>query len=220
MAVNQVCIGSCTNSSYKDMMTVAAIMKGKTVSRDVSLGIAAGSRQVLSMLSQKGALTDMIVSGARIMESACGFCIGNHYSPKSAGVSIRTSNRNFEGRSGTKDAQVYLTSPEVAAVAAITGKFTDPRKAGMPYPKIEEPRQFSIDDSMLDFDYVCRRTVPSVAAIVNPGREGIHKAFFGTKEILLPIYPTLQAASAKHPKADVLVNFASFRSAFASTMNE
>jgi len=151
MAVNQVCIGSCTNSSYKDMMTVAAIMKGKTVSRDVSLGIAAGSRQVLSMLSQKGALTDMIVSGARIMESACGFCIGNHYSPKSAGVSIRTSNRNFEGRSGTKDAQVYLTSPEVAAVAAITGKFTDPRKAGMPYPKIEEPRQFSIDDSMFIF---------------------------------------------------------------------
>jgi aconitate hydratase len=151
MKVNQVCIGSCTNSSFKDMMTTAAILKGHTVHQDVSLGIAAGSRQVLEMLSKKGAMYDLISSGARMMESACGFCIGNHFSPKSGGVSIRTSNRNFEARSGTKDAQVYLASPEVAAVAAITGKFTDPRKYGMEYPRIAEPSKYMLDDTMFIF---------------------------------------------------------------------
>lgn len=148
MDVDQVCIGSCTNSSYRDMMTVAAIVKGHKIASTVSLGIAPGSRQVLQMMSRKGAVADLLDSGARILESACGFCIGNHFSPKSAGISLRTSNRNFEARSGTKDAQVYLVSPEVAAVAAITGKITDPRKAGFEYPQIKEPSTFLIDDSM------------------------------------------------------------------------
>ncbi len=147
--VDQVCIGSCTNSSYKDLMTTAEILKGRKINPDVSLGIAPGSRQVMQMLARKGALTAMLDSGARILESACGFCIGNHFSPKSGGVSIRTNNRNFEGRSGTADAQIYLTSPEVAAVAAVTGKFTDPRKAGIAYPAIKEPAAFLLDDSML-----------------------------------------------------------------------
>ncbi|OPY90820.1 MAG: Homoaconitase large subunit [Syntrophaceae bacterium PtaU1.Bin231] len=148
MKVDQVCIGSCTNSSYKDMMTTAAILKGRTVHPDVSLGIAPGSRQILLMLAKSGALADLLGAGGRIMESACTFCIGNEFSPKSAGISIRTSNRNFEGRSGTKDAQVYLSSPEVAAVAALAGKLTDPRKFGIAYPKFEEPEQYVIDDGM------------------------------------------------------------------------
>ena len=147
--VDQVCIGSCTNSSFKDMMTTAAILKGRTVNPEVSLGIAPGSRQVLQMLARKGALTAMLDSGARLLESACGFCIGNHFSPKSGSVSLRTNNRNFEGRSGTADAQVYLVSPEVAAVAALTGKFTDPRKAGIAYPAVKEPGTFLVDDSFV-----------------------------------------------------------------------
>lgn len=130
------------------MMTVAGILKGHKVSKTSSLGIAPGSRQVLQMLCDKNAVKDMLDAGARILESACGFCIGNHFSPKSHGVSLRTSNRNFEARSGTKDAQVYLVSPEVAAVAAITGKITDPRKAGIRYPQIKEPLRFLIDDTM------------------------------------------------------------------------
>jgi aconitate hydratase len=147
-AVDQVCIGSCTNSSYRDMMTVAAILKGHTVMPGLTLGIAPGSRQVLQMLARNGALADMIAAGARILESACGFCIGNHFSPKSGGVSLRTSNRNFEARSGTADAQVYLVSPEVAALAAITGKFTDPRKSHLKYPEVHEPHEFLADDTM------------------------------------------------------------------------
>ncbi|MFA6029499.1 MAG: aconitate hydratase [Elusimicrobiota bacterium] len=151
MKVHQVCIGSCTNSSFKDMMTAAAILKGKTVHPDVSLAIAPGSRQVLMMLAQNGALHDLIGAGARIMENACGFCIGNHYSPNSGGVSVRTSNRNFEGRSGTQDAQVYLAGPEVAAVAALRGEFVDPRDAGLHYPRVAEPERFLIDDTMFVF---------------------------------------------------------------------
>ncbi|OGR69686.1 MAG: aconitate hydratase [Elusimicrobia bacterium GWD2_63_28] len=147
-AVDQVAIGSCTNSSYRDMMTVAAILKGHTVMPGLTLGIAPGSRQVLQMLAKNGALADMIGAGARILESACGFCIGNHFSPKSGGVSLRTSNRNFEARSGTADAQVYLVSPEVAALAAITGKFTDPRKSHIKFPEIHEPHEFLADDTM------------------------------------------------------------------------
>jgi len=146
--VDQVCIGSCTNSSYRDMMTVAAIMKGHKVKPGLTVAIAPGSRQVMQMLARNGGLADLLDAGCRIQESACGFCIGNHFSPKSGGVSLRTSNRNFEGRSGTKDAQVYLVSPEVAALAAITGEFTDPRKAGMEYPKIKEPSVFKSDDVM------------------------------------------------------------------------
>ncbi len=127
MVTNQVCIGSCTNSSYTDLMKVAHILKGKTVADGVSLAIAPGSKQVLNMLAQNGALSDLIDAGARILESACGPCIGMGQSPNSKGVSLRTFNRNFLGRSGTKDAEIYLVSPEVAAVSALTGVMTDPR---------------------------------------------------------------------------------------------
>ncbi len=149
--VDQVMIGSCTNSSYKEIATVAQIMKGKKVHADVSFGVAPGSRQVLQMVARDGYLIDLLNSGARILEAACGFCIGNSQSPKTTAVSLRTSNRNFEGRSGTQDAKVYLVSPEVAAVAAITGKFVDPRKTGIEYPKVSLPSEFLVDDSMFIF---------------------------------------------------------------------
>jgi len=148
ITVDQVCIGSCTNSSYVDMMKVAAILKGKKVAPNVSLAIAPGSMQVLHMLATNGALADMIAAGARILESACGPCIGMGQSPNSKGVSLRTFNRNFEGRSGTADAGIYLVSPEVAAASAITGVFTDPRKLGEA-PVIEMPEKFDINDSMV-----------------------------------------------------------------------
>ena len=151
MKVDQVMLGSCTNSSYKEIATVAKIMKGKKVHPDVSFGVAPGSRQVLQMAARDGYLVDLLDSGARLLEAACGFCIGNSQSPKSTGVSLRTSNRNFEGRSGTADAQVYLVSPEVAAVSAITGKMADPRKAGIEYPKVSMPTEFLIDDAMFIF---------------------------------------------------------------------
>lgn len=146
--VDQVAIGSCTNSSYMDMMKVAAILRGKTVHPDVSLVIAPGSKQVLNMLARNGALADMIAAGARILESACGPCIGMGQAPASNAVSLRTFNRNFEGRSGTKSAKVYLVSPEVAAVSAITGVLTDPREFGEA-PVVEMPDKFLIDDSMI-----------------------------------------------------------------------
>ena len=147
--VDQVCIGSCTNSSYLDLMRVAAMLKGKTVHPDVSLAIAPGSKQVFNMIAQNGALADMIAAGARILESACGPCIGMGQSPNSGGVSLRTFNRNFEGRSGTKDAQVYLVSPEVAAASALTGVLTDPRTFGEEI-KIDLPEQFLINDNMVE----------------------------------------------------------------------
>ena len=147
--VNQVCIGSCTNSSYKDLVTVANILKGHVVHPEVSLVIAPGSRQVLENLAADGYLTDLIMSGARLMESACGFCIGNSQSPQTGGVSLRTSNRNYLGRSGTIDADVYIVSPETAAASAITGRLTDPRDLGMAYPEVTVPDQFHIDDSMI-----------------------------------------------------------------------
>ncbi|HKZ71432.1 MAG TPA: aconitate hydratase [Nitrospirota bacterium] len=147
--VQQVAIGSCTNSSYKDIMTVAAMLKGKSVHPSVSLGFSPGSRQVLNMISQAGALTDLIASGARLLESACGPCIGMGFAPPTDAVTIRTFNRNFEGRSGTKDAKVYLASPEVAAACAITGKITDPRDLGMKPINIAMPEKFLIDDSMI-----------------------------------------------------------------------
>lgn len=146
--VDQVCIGSCTNSSYVDMMKVAAVLKGKKVSPDVSLAIAPGSMQVLHMLATNGALADMLAAGARILESACGPCIGMGQSPNSNGVSLRTFNRNFEGRSGTADAGIYLVSPEVAAASAITGVLTDPRTLGEA-PVIEMPEKFDINDGMV-----------------------------------------------------------------------
>ena len=148
-AVNQVCIGSCTNSSYKDLMTVAKILKGKKVHPAVSFVISPGSKQVLENLARDGALTDLLSAGARVTEPVCGFCIGNSQSPQTDAVSIRTSNRNFFGRSGTKSADVYLTSPETAAAAVITGCFTDPRELGIDYPKVVMPEKFYIDDSMI-----------------------------------------------------------------------
>lgn len=149
LKIDQVCIGSCTNSSFMDMMKVAYILKGKTVHPDVSLAIAPGSKQVLNMLAQNGALSIMIDAGARILESACGPCIGMGQSPNSKGVSLRTFNRNFEGRSGTKDGQIYLVSPELAAVSALTGYLTDPRTLG-DMPEFKLPEQFTINDNMVE----------------------------------------------------------------------
>ncbi len=149
MAVDQCCIGSCTNSSLLDMLKVAAILKGKTVHPNVSLSIAPGSKQVYTMLAQNGALADLIAAGARILECACGPCIGMGQSPNSKGVSLRTFNRNFEGRSGTADGQVYLVSPETAAVSALTGVFTDPRSLGEP-PVVTLPSSFSVNDNMIE----------------------------------------------------------------------
>lgn len=148
LKVNQAAIGSCTNSSYKDMTTVAKILKGKKVHPDVSLVISPGSKQVLNMISKSGALSDMLTAGARILENACGPCIGMGQAPSSAAVSIRTYNRNFEGRSGTPDAGVYLLSPETAAFSAIKGVVTDPRKMGKPV-KVMMPKKFIIDDGMI-----------------------------------------------------------------------
>lgn len=147
--IDQVCIGSCTNSSYMDMMKVAAILKGRTVSPDVSLSVAPGSKQVFTMLARNGALADIIAAGARVLECACGPCIGMGQSPKSAGISLRTFNRNFLGRSGTKDAGVYLVSPEVAAVSAVTGYLTDPRTFGE-CPSVTMPGEFSVNDNMIE----------------------------------------------------------------------
>jgi len=147
--VNQVCIGSCTNSSYRDLATVATILRGKAVHPGVSLVVAPGSRQVLENLLRDGYLADLIAAGARLAENACGFCIGNSQSPWGKAVSLRTSNRNFPGRSGTRDADVYLVSPETAAAAAVTGRFTDPRDLGIPYPEIRMPKRFHIDDRMI-----------------------------------------------------------------------
>ena len=142
MKVNQVAIGSCTNSSYADLYKVGKILKGNKVSLDVCLGIAPGSREVFQMISEDGTLSDMISSGARILESACGFCIGNHFSPNSGGVSLRTNNRNFEGRSGTKDAQVYLVSPETAAVSAVRGMLTDPTSLRLDEIQVPNAKSF------------------------------------------------------------------------------
>lgn len=147
--IDQVCIGSCTNSSFVDMMKVAYILKGKTVNPNVSLAIAPGSKQVLNMIAQNGALSDMIDAGARILESACGPCIGMGQSPNSKGISLRTFNRNFEGRSGTKDGQIYLVSPEVAAASALTGVFTDPTEVLGDMPEFKLPEHFVINDNMV-----------------------------------------------------------------------
>jgi aconitate hydratase len=149
LPVDQVMIGSCTNSSYVDLMTVARMVRGKTLPPGVSLGIAPGSRQVLSAIARNGALSDLIAFGARILESSCGFCIGNSMSPCTDSVSVRTSNRNFQGRSGTPSANVYLTSPVVAAASALSGRLMDPRDLGMDLPAIEMPEHFEIDDRMI-----------------------------------------------------------------------
>ena len=149
MKIDQVCIGSCTNSSLSDMLTVAAMLKGKTVHPDVSLSISPGSKQVYTMLAECGALADLIAAGARILECACGPCIGMGFSPKSAGISLRTFNRNFLARSGTADAGVYLVSPEVAAASAIAGVFTDPTTLGAA-PIITMPEKFTLNDNLIE----------------------------------------------------------------------
>ncbi len=146
--VNQVMIGSCTNSSYRDLKMAAKILEGKRVHPDVELGIAPGSRQVMLMMAKEKLIEVFLASGARMLENACGFCIGNSMSPPSESVSLRTSNRNFEGRSGTKSAQVYLVSPEVAAVAALEGRIVDPLTTGEKCPTVRQPKEFIIDDSM------------------------------------------------------------------------
>ena len=144
--VDQVCVGSCTNSSLQDMLKVAAMLKGKTIAPGVSLSISPGSRQVLSMLADCGALNDILASGARLLECACGPCIGMGFSPNSSGVSLRTFNRNFLGRSGTRDGQVYLVSPETAVASALTGFITDPREVDFSV-EYDVPAQFKVDDS-------------------------------------------------------------------------
>ncbi len=148
LKVDQVAIGSCTNSSYKDLATVAGILKGRTIHPDVSLVISPGSRQVLAMLARKGYLDDLIASGARILENTCGPCIGMGQAPPTGGVSLRTFNRNFEGRCGTKSASVYLASPEVAAATALKGVLTDPRTLGEPV-KVSLPRRYLINDTLI-----------------------------------------------------------------------
>ncbi len=147
--ISQVCIGSCTNSSLLDLLKVAAILKGKKIAPNVSLTISPGSMQVLNMLSLNGALSDILGAGARLLECACGPCIGMGQSPQSQGVSLRTFNRNFEGRSGTADAGIYLVSPEVAAASAITGVLTDPRELGE-MPEINLPERFIINDNLIE----------------------------------------------------------------------
>jgi aconitate hydratase len=148
--VNQVLIGSCTNSSYRDLKTVALMLRGRKIHPDVEVGVAPGSRQVVLMLAQEGLLGDLVGAGVRILENACGFCIGNHMSPGTGAVSLRTSNRNFEGRSGTQSAGVYLVSPETAVAAALTGKISDPRAlSGL--PEVAAPERFPIDDSLFLF---------------------------------------------------------------------
>ena len=149
LKVDQVCIGSCTNSSLLDMMKIAYILKGKTCHPDVSLSIAPGSKQVFNMMAQNGILSDLISAGARILECACGPCIGMGQSPNSGGISLRTFNRNFEGRSGTADAKIYLVSPEVAAVSAITGYLTDPSEMLSEMPEFILPQEFLINDNMI-----------------------------------------------------------------------
>ena len=147
--VKQVCIGSCNNSSYMDLMSVAKILKGKKIHPDVSLTITPGSKQVFEMVAKSGALADLISAGARILESACGPCIGMGQAPPSGAISIRTINRNFQGRSGTPGDQVYLTSPYVASACALRGVITDPRELGQKPPRILMPKRFLIDDSMI-----------------------------------------------------------------------
>lgn len=168
--VNQIMIGSCTNSSYRDIKTVANILKGKHVADDVEVGIACGSRQVVNMLAADGSLAILIKAGCRILENACGFCIGAHMSPATNAVSLRTNNRNFEGRSGTKSAKVYLVSPETAAVSALTGKFTSPADKAFAdkIAKVQPPKEFPIDDSMFLYRETAGKGVKKAEIIRGP----------------------------------------------------
>ena len=164
--VNQILIGSCTNSSYRDIRTVARILEGKHVADDVEVGIACGSRQVTRMLAEDGSLGILYTAGCRILENACGFCIGAHMSPRTNAVSLRTNNRNFEGRSGTKSAKVYLVSPETAAVSALTGKVEDPFAAEI--PSVAAPEKFPIDDAMFLYRETAGKGVPGTEIVRGP----------------------------------------------------
>ena len=164
--VNQIMIGSCTNSSYRDIRTVALRLKGRHVAEDVEVGIACGSRQVVEMLARDGSLAILIQAGCRILENACGFCIGAHMSPRTGAISLRTNNRNFEGRSGTKSAQVYLVSPETAAASALTGKVADP--CVDPVASVPPPKRFPIDDSMFLYRSTARRGVKGAKIVRGP----------------------------------------------------
>ena len=175
--VNQIMIGSCTNSSYRDIRTVALYLKGKHVAEDVEVGIACGSRQVVNMLAADGSLAILVKAGCRILENACGFCIGAHMSPRTGAISLRTNNRNFEGRSGTKSAQVYLVSPETAAASALTGKVEDPRKNAV--AAVPAPKKFPIDDEM----FLYRKTARIWCPILN------HCLFNLTNLVLLFVVP-------------------------------
>jgi aconitate hydratase len=149
LKVDQVCLGSCTNSSYTDLVRVARMLAGRTVHPDVSCVITPGSKQVVQTIARDGHLAALIAAGARLVEPSCGFCIGNSQSPGSGAVSLRTSNRNFEARSGTRDARVYLVSPETAAAAVLTGVVTDPRDLGLNYPRVEMPDSFVVEDNLI-----------------------------------------------------------------------
>ena len=164
--VNQIMIGSCTNSSYRDIRTVALTLKGKHVADDVEVGIACGSRQVVNMLAADGSLAILVKAGCRILENACGFCIGAHMSPRTGAVSLRTNNRNFEGRSGTKSAQVYLVSPETAAASALTGRVEDPRNR--PVAVVPPPKRFPIDDEMFLYRKTARKGVRGAEIVRGP----------------------------------------------------
>ena len=165
--VNQVLIGSCTNSSYRDLKTVALMLRGKKIHPDIEVGVAPGSRQVVEMLAKEGLLGDLVSAGVRILENACGFCIGNHMSPGTNAISLRTSNRNFEGRSGTQSAQIFLVSPETAAAAALTGCFTDARTMALEHAVVE-PTSFSLDDSMFLFRDTACKGVPGTEILRGP----------------------------------------------------
>ena len=168
--VNQIMIGSCTNSSYRDIRTVALYLKGKHVADDVEVGIACGSRQVINMLAKDGSLAILHAAGCRMLENACGFCIGAHMSPRTGAISLRTNNRNFEGRSGTKSAQIYLVSPETAAASALSGKITSPLEAeGIPLPpSVPVPKKFPIDDTMFLYRKTAGKGVKGTEIVRGP----------------------------------------------------
>ena len=167
--VNQILIGSCTNSSYRDIRTVANILKGRHVADDVEVGIACGSRQVINMLAKDGSLAILHAAGCRMLENACGFCIGAHMSPRTGAVSLRTNNRNFEGRSGTKSAQVYLVSPETAAVSALTGKFTSAlQPSTFNLQPVRVPARFPIDDTMFLYRETAGKGVAKTEIVRGP----------------------------------------------------
>ena len=166
--VQQVVVGSCTNSSYRDLKTVALMLRSRHVHPDVSMGIACGSRQVMTMLAREGLLGDLLGAGCRILENACGFCIGNHFSPGSGAVSVRTSNRNFEGRSGTKDAQIYLASPETAAAIALSGEFCSALDLPEAAPEVADPDAFPIDDELFLYRDTAGRGVPGTIILRGP----------------------------------------------------